>query len=153
MHRSIKQTWLVIALLPSFAITSSIGCGGSDDVGQVSGVVTLNGAPLPDAFVKFQPQPTGSPSAAITDSAGRYTLRYTRDKTGVEVGQHLVSISTFSSGDPDAEPPRPPVPEKVPANYNSQSQLNVTVKAGANQFDFPLEAAGPVAQPVSQPGE
>lgn len=129
------------------AFVGLAGCGGPENVGRVTGVVTLNGAPLPGAVVKFQPQPNGSPSAAVTDDSGRYTLRYTRDAEGAEIGEHLVSISTFSKGDPDAEPPRPAVPEQVPPHYNTQSSLTASVKAGSNQFDFQLDAKGPVVQP------
>ena len=102
--------WLGTGIL-GFAGLLLAGCEGADGIAPVSGVVTLNGAPLPDALVRFQPQPTGSPSSAITDSSGRFTLKYTRDANGAQVGEHLVAISTYSPGDPDAEPPRPPVPK------------------------------------------
>jgi hypothetical protein len=59
-----------------------------------------------------------------------------------------VIISTHDSGNPDSDPPRPAVPEKVPAKYNINSQEKVEVKPGSNTFDFPLEP-GPIIQPGS----
>jgi hypothetical protein len=58
-----------------------------------------------------------------------------------------VSISTYSKGNPDAEPPRPPASEKVPAKYNVKSNLKVTVKSGSNTLDFPLESGGQIVAP------
>src|SRR5687768_9403934 len=53
------------------------GCGGPEhpDVGRVSGVVTLDGQPLPEATVMFQPE-NGRASVATTDSAGKYSMTY-----------------------------------------------------------------------------
>lgn len=124
-----------------------VGCGGSEKTASVSGTVTLNGVPLAGAIVRFQ-RPGGSPSAGVTDASGRYVLTYTRSVRGAEVGSHRVSISTRSPGDPDADPPRPPVAEQVPAHYNSATQLTAEVNSRANQFDFTLEASGQVVQPT-----
>ena len=58
---------LVIAL-------SLTGCGSDGpERGVVTGKVTLNGDPLPNADVEFQPE-EGSPSYGMTDEKGRYDL-------------------------------------------------------------------------------
>src|SRR5690554_4043220 len=50
------------------------GCGGSD-LPTVTGRVTLDGAPLPNAFVEFVPtEGQGSTSSGRTDEAGEYDL-------------------------------------------------------------------------------
>lgn len=126
------------------------GCGGPANVGTVSGVVTLDGQPLPDARVTFQPR-QGAPSLGVTDASGRYELRYTRDRAGAVVGEHAVSISTFRAGRPDADPPVERRPERVPPRYNRQTELNATVDRGANQIDFSLDGSGKFAQP--KPGD
>lgn len=148
-------SWLrrIIVFSIAFKCLGLAGCGGPANVGQVTGSVTLNGAPLSGALVRFQPLATGSPSAAITDGDGKYSLKYTRSVLGAEVGEHQVSITTFAAGDPDADTPQASVPEKVPARYNSATELTATVKPGANQIDFPLEASGEVAQPLGNSGE
>ena len=133
------------------AITAlAIGCSGPANVGTVTGVVTLDGQPLPEASVTFQPQ-HGSPSAGTTDSSGRYELRYTRSMKGAVVGEHAVAISTYKSGAPDADPPIERRPEQVPPKYNRSTELTATVGPRANQIDFSLEASGKVPQP--KPGE
>jgi hypothetical protein len=126
-----------------------LGCGGPDNVGGVSGKVTLDGQPLPDARVTFSPTKEGGSSAlGKTDSSGYYSLKYNAGYSGAELGENQVTISTYDAGNPDADPPQPAVPEKVPVKYNAKTELKVEVKPGSNTFDFPLEA-GPVVQPVS----
>lgn len=131
-------------------LLSLTGCGGPDNIGRVSGKVTLDGQPLAGAIVRFKPKAGGSPSTAITDSTGNYVLGYTRKVKGAEIGEHSVSISTFVAGDPDAEPPKLLVPEKVPTKYNAKSEFTASVQAGANNFDFPLESAGEIVQPKDE---
>lgn len=142
-----KQLFLHTALR-AFAMGSAlflVGCG-SGDIGSVSGTVTLDSQPLSGAVVRFQPDAGKSPSSGITNETGQYTLQYTREIEGAEIGQHTVSITTRSLGDPDAEPPRPPTPEKVPAKYNANSELKAKVEAGSNTFDFPLKSDGEIIQ-------
>jgi hypothetical protein len=126
------------------------GCGGPANVGVVTGVVTLDGQPLEDARVTFQPR-EGSPSAGTTDASGRYELRYTRSVKGAVVGEHEVSISTFRPGNPDAEPRIERQPERVAARYNHKTELQAVVRPGKNQVDFALESSGKVPQP--KPGD
>ena len=116
----------------------AIGCGGRSDVGRVDGVITLDGVPLAGAHVTFQPTSGGPPSRAITDAAGRYELRYSRALAGARVGDHEVTISTLDKGNPDAEPPRPPRPERVPDCYNRRTTLTASVACGGSRFDFQL---------------
>ena len=77
----------------------------------------------------------------MTGESGEYTLHYTRDIEGAEPGEHLVRITTYASGDPDAEPPKLAVPERVPARYNARSELRKTVEKGSNTIDFDLRSS------------
>ncbi len=129
------------------AILSAAGCGGRADIGSVTGTITLDGQPLVDAVVTFEPGVGGAPSRAITDSRGHYQLRYTREILGAKVGQHVVSVSTFRAANPDAEPPRPAVAERVPPRFNGDTELRADVAAGGNRIDFTLQSTGPVPQP------
>ena len=132
------------------------GCGGAptpSNVGRVSGHVTLEGQPLPSALVTFSPVEQGATSSlGRTDEDGNYTLVYAQGVDGAHIGQHRVSITTFDEGDPDGDPPRPAVAEKVPAKYNYQTELTADVKAGENSIDFPLKNDGPIlATPPEEP--
>lgn len=125
-------------LVPAFLVC--LGCGGGD-VGYVGGTVTMDGAPLPDALVTFQPE-GGRPSYGRTDQSGRYELIYTRDEKGAVPGKHTVSISTLQEGDPDEGTES--VPEKVPAKYNTNTELTREVEPGPNEFDFDLSSEGKI---------
>lgn len=116
------------------------GCG-PDNVAQVSGTVKMDGQPLSGAYIIFNPVAGGGQSGALSDESGTYTLQYTREHPGAEIGEHMVRITTGSKGNPDSDPPQPKVAEKLPAKYHSKSELKATVKGGSNDIDFDLESA------------
>lgn len=117
------------------------GCGGNQNLAVVTGRVTLNGQPLPKAFVTFVPQDgKGAPAFGKTDADGRYQMMFSDTQTGAWVGKNLVRISTA-----DAISPEKTIPEQVPVIYNTKSDLIRTVEQGKNQFDFDLKSDGPIA--------
>jgi hypothetical protein len=141
--------WLVLALFVA-------GCGGGGpDLGQVTGTVTLDGTPLADAEVQFQPS-EGAPSNGTTDGSGHYELKFTRDKKGALLGTHTVQIfaSTYAE---DEDGNEFELPQKVPARYNTESELTRNVEAGNNTFDFSLtttegeDAPAPESEAPSEP--
>lgn len=85
-RQPIRQWLFVIPIL-------LIGCGRGDqpDLGTVTGVVTLNGAPLSHVEVTFVPE-AGRPSYGETDNDGKYELTYIRDTKGAKVGKHTISV-------------------------------------------------------------
>src|SRR5947209_19745243 len=99
-------------LVLGFAVLLAIGCGSK--YAPVSGKVTLNGKPLPNAHVMFQPvgKPgsieAGEGSAGKTNEKGEFTLTSSTGKNGAMVGTHQVSISASEAqaGDRDTRPPR-----------------------------------------------
>ena len=141
---------LILTLLVCF------GCTGSNlpDLGQVEGTVTMDGQPLPNAIVTFQPVNPGRPSYARTDDSGKYVLVFTDGNEGATLGEHRVCISTQSDGDPDADPPIPSSPETVPAKYSnmSKTELKANVEAGGNQHDFTLTSEGEIIQESEEEG-
>ena len=122
-----------------------LGCGpDGPETATVEGTVTLGGEPLDGALVRFQPS-NGRPSGGRTDSEGHYELIYSRGREGALPGEHIVTISTFQRGDP--EEGTPTLIERVPARYNSKTELKETVEAGDNVIDFNLEAEGEIINP------
>lgn len=118
-----------------------IGCGKSDvPLAHVEGTVLLDGQPLANAIVEFQPEgPVGKvrPSIGETGPDGKYKLRFSRDRWGAVVGNHKVLITTFSpSGDGRFK-------ERVPATYNSATTLQRTVERQSNWLDFDLQSNNP----------
>jgi hypothetical protein len=114
------------------------GCSGPDlpPLGKVKGVVTLDGAPYPNARVAFTPK-RGRPSEGITDSSGKYELTYMPAVRGAEIGEHTVSITTLYESPENPDDARP-FKDPIPPKYNERSTLKVTVDKGENQHDFPL---------------
>lgn len=118
------------------------GCGSSD-YGYVSGTVTVEGKPLPNAMVTFTPEPSGRPSSGLTDDNGVYNLIYTKDQKGALIGQHIVRISTAVAAGDYGKTTR----ETIPAKYNIASELKREVKPGRNTIDIEVDYKGKVVQP------
>ena len=84
-------------------LTAAAGCGSSKpyDLAPVSGRVTLDGKPLANARVTFQPQHdpkagalSGPESFGETDSDGRYSLTTVFQEAGATVGKSRVMVTT-----------------------------------------------------------
>lgn len=121
-------TGVVLSIM--FAV-AAVGCSRSDrpPLGRVSGIVTIDGAPLAGAIVIFEPQ--GVPaSTGMTDESGHYELTYLRDIPGAAVGQHTVRIATVADG---------ASADGMPGLHDRASGLQREVKPGRNVFDFHLE--------------
>jgi hypothetical protein len=126
------------------------GCNSkSYDLAPVSGVVTLEGKPIPGTLVNFQPSAKdgltpGPGSTGRCDESGRYVLKTIRDEPGAVVGTHRVRIYSFSpespvSRDSDAGLPK----EQFPNRYNYDSNLTFIVESsGTEAADFKLTAGG-----------
>lgn len=70
------------------------------DLGTVTGVVTLDGKPIPNAEVRFTPASGSGPNQAAawsqsygtTDGQGAYSLSYTKDLRGGVIGPNKVQV-------------------------------------------------------------
>lgn len=141
-------TWTNVGCLGLVLLVS--GCGGIEYF-PVTGKVTLDGEPLPDAVVSFMPDDEqGVPSLGVTDGGGVYTLRQTAELVGAPAGKYTVRVTTYREGKPEADPPIPGVPEKVSAEYNVRTTLNAEVKPEENAIGFELSSRGPIVQPAPE---
>ncbi|QDT88494.1 carboxypeptidase regulatory-like domain-containing protein [Gimesia algae] len=126
---------LLFCLVLSCMLTA---CGGTPDdqpkLAPVSGTVTMDDAPLADAFVRFYPT-SGRASAAKTDEEGKYELVFIRDEMGAVLGKHTVKISTL---DEENDPFGDQGSETVPDKYNKKTTLEANVTEGDNTIDFEL---------------
>jgi hypothetical protein len=86
------KTLLALALLSA----PLAGCGGNGTkLVPVSGTVTVNGQPLPDAVIIFEPDPT-SPGAAHAENRTGPRGEYkplTKGRTGVAPGRYVVYVN------------------------------------------------------------
>ena len=137
-RNGLRFTFVTLACLSS--VTVLVGCGGDANLGDVTGVVTLDGKPLPDAFVTFTPQEAGPDSNGTatfgrTAADGSYRMYFTDDKMGSTLGPNSVSIETW-----DVSSDGPGTKEIVPNVYNSKTTLVADVKSGKNSFNFDLKS-------------
>ncbi|MEJ7591261.1 MAG: hypothetical protein WKF77_06915 [Planctomycetaceae bacterium] len=126
-----KSRWIAgLLFLGAFA-----GCGGSSDqpeLGDVSGIVTLDGDPVIGVNVVFKPD-IGRAAAGNTNLEGRYTLEYLAGVEGCKLGPNTVSFDW---------PPGTPLAIGIPAKYSGAEQFKFDVKPGSNDFDLKMESDG-----------
>jgi hypothetical protein len=129
-----------VAALTLVVFASMIaGCGGQGDrppLGQVTGRVTIGGEPLAGVLVLFHPD-SGRMAGGTTDKDGKYELSYTDEAKGCKVGPATIGFAAPTGGSPS---------HAIPAKYQNKSELKREVKAGAQTFDFELEAEGTVSK-------
>ncbi|TWU25183.1 hypothetical protein Pla52o_14810 [Novipirellula galeiformis] len=126
-----KTLSILCAVVAAFVV----GCGGRSDqpdLGLVTGLVTVDGAPAESLLVTFIPE-NGRPSTGVTNAQGQYELEYIGDSKGAKLGHHLVRITTLDIGEPNR-----PTRELISSKYNAQSELTAEVKAEDNKIDFAL---------------
>jgi hypothetical protein len=124
----------------------AVGCGPA--VVPVTGRVTLDAKPLPNAKVVFMPEmdrkEPGPGSIGTTDADGRFTLHLLTGTTnGAIVGKHKISISAYNEVAEEGKPAHmkgfgTPL---VPSHYNAQTKLTFDVPAGGTSTaDFDLKS-------------
>lgn len=111
------------------------------ETAPVSGTVLLNGQPLPNAAIRFQPE-SGRVSIGETDASGHYSLQYNDTTPGAKIGSHKVSITTYRDNSVPGDINSPSAPELLPPRYHEQTELTAEVQPGENKIDFNLEPKG-----------
>jgi hypothetical protein len=144
MHRHLR-------VVAAVALVGAAGCGGSYPLAPVSGRVTMDGQPLANAAVTFQPVPTekginpGPGSGGFTDADGRYTLKLVSDGSrGAVIGKHIVRITPVpKDGDAteDQQPIEPPMKAKRPPPKSARKDTKLEFDVppgGTSAADFAL---------------
>lgn len=121
-----RAALVVVAIVAFASPCCNSRTAGYPPLGKVTGVVTRGGQPLAGVTVLFQPVAGGRASVGVTDSTGRYTLRFTEVADGAMVGDHTVTLSV----DPDESDARATL--RVVKGLGKQ--FSFTVKPGKNTF-------------------
>jgi len=126
------------------------GCGqDGPERAVVSGTVTYQGKPLEEGQIRFLPvKGTEAPVSGGAIRKGEYRVDA---KGGVPVGTHRIEIIAYrvppesleilKTLPPDAtETEMPPREQYIPAKYNADSELEITIPpgSGAIRRDFQL---------------
>jgi hypothetical protein len=136
--------------LMALAATALFGCGGDGKLAPVSGTVKINGKPVADVEVMFQPvaeSATNAPGAAavgVTGPDGRYAAKLIgQETTGATVGRNQVMFSGRANPADFSEDGRkrgkPAV--SIPARYSLDSAIYFEVPpSGTTTADFDLKS-------------
>jgi hypothetical protein len=125
----------------------AIGCGSSTPDGEVTGVVTYRGQPVPGGVITFITD-RGIPATAVIDPTGHYRLKAPVGAAKVSVN-NLMLRKAQATGGPRLKPPQGSAPaapalegtyKPIPEKYLSaeQSGLAWTVRPGTQTYDIPL---------------
>jgi hypothetical protein len=142
---SCRWAWAV----PLLWLAGAAGCGpAADNLNRqaVSGTVTLDGKPLADGTIHFEPS---SPEATTEVSAEIKDGKYSFSKaTGPVPGPYKVQISAPEPQ--NFQPPTGKMPgeflipaakQNVPEKYNLRTTLTATIKPDhSGAVDFPLSS-------------
>lgn len=139
MRSFLPSCFLVCAII----LPILVGCGGNGRI-SVEGIVTLDGQPLEQGSIEFDPLP-GTPGptaggeivngkfaipAARGPLAGRFTVRI---KSAGLTGRKILNPRKNAMVDEFAQ--------RLPAKYNSESRLQAEVtSSGLNRFEFAVLA-------------
>ncbi len=147
--KTFQKTALFAALLCALAVLPACG-GGAIKTEGVTGVVTYNGEPLPNATVHFIPtDSTGSASYGKTNEKGEYKLQTLLGAAdaGTTPGKYKVKIDcveNYETGETfeenGEEKPEIKVRSVIPEMYSNQdtSGLEADVAPGDNTINFDL---------------
>jgi hypothetical protein len=144
-QHSMMQRYCVWTVALSLSVG---GCGSNGKLAPVSGVVKLNGKPVADVEVIFQPTSGDSVSApgpaafGVTDAQGRYKLKVVgEDKLGASIGKNIVRFSARASAadfsEDGSKRGKPAV--SIPAKYGGDTKIEFEVPSkGTSSADFQL---------------
>jgi hypothetical protein len=138
----------LLLLIAVFSLLCNLGCGSKGVPGYkaVSGSVTLDGQPLDQGLIQFQPQGGGGVNGSARIEAGKYALP---EGGGLPVGSYKVAISSTNAPAATSSDPmeamnqagKAKAEERIPAQYNSKTTLTATVTDNGEQvFNFDVKS-------------
>jgi hypothetical protein len=142
---SLCTRWLPLLCASSIAFAGLVGCGRSPTV-PMAGKITLEGIALPTGTIALTPiDNTVGPSVGCEIVEGRYSIA--ADRGPLRGGKYRVEIRSIDPDSGSTSDPRgggrfPVFQDRVPAAYNSASQLTLSVPSDAAsvQQDFNLDS-------------
>lgn len=126
------------------------GCNSGPKLVPVKGRVTLDGKPVQEMLINFQPvgNTAGEGAHAMTDTDGRFTLSDMRGGTGAHVGEYKVSfyppLGRKKEGDPSTDVVTDGSKAGLPRIYldAARSPLRATIPEGGGTAEVILTASG-----------
>jgi hypothetical protein len=151
-----SRSSILFVVLVCFA-TGVSGCSSGSvpnytDLGlvQVSGIITIDGAPLANTKVRFVTPEDATFSHGVTDASGRYALMFDSETAGVIPGRkRVVFLSGNRSGDEssdgDNDQSTPSTGSQIasvaiPECYGNNSKIEVEVTQSDSSFNIDLKS-------------
>ena len=145
VHR-LRQGRLVTACLAAVCLTVAcvaVGCGRR---AEVSGVVTLDGKPLPAGVVTFSPANAGPSGYGAIAADGSYTVQLGSSQ-GLPPGEYVVTVAANAAAAAGGTPGPGPLSDAItplmtPQRYADPalSPLRATLKSGTQQLPLVLRS-------------
>ncbi|MDR3198700.1 MAG: carboxypeptidase-like regulatory domain-containing protein [Planctomycetaceae bacterium] len=135
----LRQLLIVSVLLPVLFLSS---CSSNERGITISGNVTLDGTPIPNGQIHFLDQQTKVPvTAAIRN--GKYSVSIEPGEKSVKVfAEKIVGKIPRDSARPDGEM-IDKTEQYVPKQFNTNSELKITVVNKKEVHDFNLKTSEP----------
>ncbi len=125
-----------------------VGCGSDDGLGRraISGTVNLDGKPLADGSITFEPVEKSTTSSGDMIVGGKYSI--SKDQ-GLPPGKYRVVVNAIKPGTgmtlPEGKFPGEevgtPQQELIPANWNTNSKNFIEVtESGATEFQHDISS-------------
>jgi hypothetical protein len=131
--------WLLLLCASSIALAGLAGCGRSPTL-PMSGKITLEGVALPTGTIALTPiDKTAGPSVGSEIVDGCYSIQ--ADRGPLRGGNYRVEIRSIDPKSASMTDPMPIFRDRVPARYNSASQLTLPIPSEASSVrqDYDLK--------------
>jgi hypothetical protein len=129
------MNWLGAVLL----IATIVGCSSKPSGGTVKGTVTLDGQPLAAGQILFVAVDQNAQAAEATITAGQFEALVPPGEKRVEIRAPKVTGKKKMYETPDS-PTVDVIAELLPAKYNVNSELKLTVDGSVQEQTFDLQS-------------
>lgn len=127
-----------------------LGCGSDDGLNRkaIKGSITVDGTPIPNGSINFEPLFKGGVGSGAVISKGAYSIE---QKDGLPPGKYRVQITGddgenfgVSEGKMPGDEIMPAKKQLVPTSWNAKSKHEIEVlDKGPFVFDFPIDSKKP----------
>lgn len=123
-------------------------CDSGPPLAPAKGIVLRGGQPFKaKLLLRFYPEDGGHSSTAVTDAAGRFEVKFTRDTKGAIVGRHKVTVEfkpadakaemEFAAGTQQYHPDQAEIVDKF--GKRETTPLTVEIVPGNNELTLKLD--------------
>jgi hypothetical protein len=130
-----RTLWWACAVLPFLLV--GVGCVGGDKPVKVEGMVTLDGKPLPEAMIVFNPEGGGSPASGVSGSDGSFRLTTFSSGDGAKPGSYKVTVALAKPADADGPQPESGNPQSMIDAMKKHAEAQKHKPAGPKKPSLP----------------